>query len=659
MKISTILDHIDSGHMALPEFQRGYVWNRDQVRGLMASLYRKHPVGSLLVWVTEADSAKHRGDGPIAQGVVKLLLDGQQRMTSLYGIIRGKAPLFFDGNPAIFTGLYFNMESEEFSFYMPTKMDNDPLWINVSALMQSGPDGLGAIVQSLAANADLAPGLAKYTGRLSSLLTICERDLHIEEITGKDKTLAIVVDIFNRVNSGGTKLSRGDLALAKICASWPESRSEMKSKLADWENAGFSFDLDWLLRILNAILTGEARFERLHSCRPDEIRSALETTQQNVNYLLNLIGDRLGLDHDRVLFGRYAFPVMARYLYDRGGRLADVAEQNKLLLWYLLSSIWGRYSSSTQSVIDKDLSLIEKTEGALDRLLEEVQFWQGGLTVAPEHFNSWGKGARFYPFLYLLTRTGEAKDFGTGLALKGSLLGAQSRLEVHHIFPKSLLYDLKYKKDEVNALANFCFLTKQTNNALISNRKPEEYFAEVEETFPGCLASQWIPMDRALWKLENYRDFLVARRELLAAAANTFIESLMTPDMPTLIIERPEDWGCLPEQDEFADKAPEEVISILQEWVSSNDLPLGKVDYELVDPEQGESLAIFDLAWPKGLREELDAPVGIALQAPSGALDAATSLGFTCFGSAAQFKQYVMRTVLGQGGSGTVEPEDE
>jgi uncharacterized protein with ParB-like and HNH nuclease domain len=54
MQISTILDHIDSGYMALPEFQRGYVWNRDQVRGLMDSLYRRHPVGSLLVWATKS-----------------------------------------------------------------------------------------------------------------------------------------------------------------------------------------------------------------------------------------------------------------------------------------------------------------------------------------------------------------------------------------------------------------------------------------------------------------------------------------------------------------------------------------------------------------------------------------------------------------------------
>lgn len=538
-------------------------------------------------------------------------------------------------------------------------MDNDPLWINVSALMQCGTEGFGAIAQNFAANTDTMQAfLTKYTGRLSSLLAICEKDLHIEEITGKDKTLPIVVDIFNRVNSGGTKLSSGDLALAKICAAWPEARAVMKTKLAGWEDSGFSFDLDWLLRTLNAILTGEARFEHLHSCLPEAIERALGTTEKTVDYLLNLIAGRLGLDHDRVLFGRYAFPVMARYLSDRGGRLTDVTEQNKLLLWYLLSSIWGRYSSSTQTVIDKDLSLIEQTEGALNRLLEEVQFWQGGLTVDPGHFDSWGRGARFYPFLYLLTRTGEAKDFGTGLPLKGNLLGAQSRLEVHHIFPKSRLYERKYRKDEVNALANFCFLTKQTNNALISNRKPEEYFAEVEDQFPGCLASQWIPMDRALWKLENYRDFLVARRELLADAANTFIESLMPQDMSILIMERPENYGCLPEQDEFEGKSPEEIIALLQEWVSSNGIPMGKVDYELVDPDQGESLLIFDLAWPKGLREELDAPVGLALQASSDALDVAKAQGFESFGHPTQFKQYVLRTVLRQAAPSATSEEE-
>ena len=99
--------------MALPEFQRGYVWNRDQVRGLFDSLYRRHPVGGLLVWATESKTATHRGDGPLAAGVVKLLLDGQQRMTSLYGVVRGKPPKFFDGNAQAFTGLRFHLEARD------------------------------------------------------------------------------------------------------------------------------------------------------------------------------------------------------------------------------------------------------------------------------------------------------------------------------------------------------------------------------------------------------------------------------------------------------------------------------------------------------------------------------------------------------------------
>jgi Protein of unknown function DUF262 len=158
MKVSTILDHIDSGHMALPEFQRGYVWNRDQVRGLYGSLYRRHPVGGLLVWATESKAAEHRGDGPLAGGVVKLLLDGQQRMTTLYGVVRGKPPKFFDGNPQAFTGLRFHLDTETFSFWQPVKMQDDPLWIDLTELMQRGSAGLGDFVARLSQQPALASG---------------------------------------------------------------------------------------------------------------------------------------------------------------------------------------------------------------------------------------------------------------------------------------------------------------------------------------------------------------------------------------------------------------------------------------------------------------------------------------------------------------------
>ncbi len=330
MKISTILDHIDSGHMALPEFQRGYVWSGDQVRGLFDSLYRRHPVGGLLVWATEAKTAAHRGDGPVVSGIVKLLLDGQQRMTSLYGVIRGKPPKFFDGNAKAFSGLHFHLENETSSFYQPLKMEGDPLWIDVSNLMQAGTAGLGGFVTKLTQQPELAAKIGVYVGRLSQLLGISDVDLHIEEVTGADKSLDVVVDIFNRVNSGGTKLSKGDLALAKICADWPEARVTMKTKLKAWAQADFNFNLDWLLRSLNTVLTGEAKFSHLDNKTADDIQDGLKRSTKAIDTSLNLIGGRLGLDHEQVLFGRFAIPVMVRFLDQNKGQL-DEKQRDKLL----------------------------------------------------------------------------------------------------------------------------------------------------------------------------------------------------------------------------------------------------------------------------------------------------------------------------------------
>ena len=252
MEISTLLAYIDNGQVALPEFQRGYVWNRDQVRNLFRSLYLRHPVGGLLVWSTESKSAVHRGDGDVAPGIVKLLLDGQQRITTIYGVVRGKPPAFFDGNSQTFSNLMFNIMEEDFEFYQPVKMRTDPGWIDVTALMRNGVNGLGEFVNKL----DLPPEkLGPCISRLTRLLGITSIDLHVDDVVGEDKSLDVVVDIFNRVNSGGTKLSKGDLALAKICAEWPQAREAMKQSLNAWGASGYNFDLDWLLRSVNTILT--------------------------------------------------------------------------------------------------------------------------------------------------------------------------------------------------------------------------------------------------------------------------------------------------------------------------------------------------------------------------------------------------------------------
>lgn len=646
MKLTTILDQIDMGSIALPEFQRGYVWNRDQVRNLMTSLYRGHPVGSLLVWETQTEQVTDhaRGDGHLSAGTVKLLLDGQQRITSLYGIVRGKAPQFFDGNTQAFTGLHFNVQSEKFEFHRPTIMDNNALWVSVTELMQ--PNGLDDCLEGLSTVSDLSPKLTTCIGRLNKIINMKERVFHIEAVSGADKTVDEVVEIFNNVNSGGTKLSKGDLALARICAAWPEARNELKGCLDKWSNAGFYFKLDWLLRCITSVTTNESLFSALEHVSTERFSKGLGDTEKSIDTLLNVISSRLGLDHDRVLGSVYAFPLMTRYLDQRGGHFPNHQERDQLLYWYVHTLLWGRYSSQTESTLRKDLTAIDGSDGSLSQLIELLRQDRGDLKIFANDFGGWSKGNRFYPMLYLLTRVRNARDWEDDIPLTQHLLGKSSRLEVHHIFPKSKLYKKGYGRAEVNAIANFTFLTKETN-LKVSNRDPEEYFAHYEAKHPGTIASHWMPMDPELWKYENYREFLAARRELLAQAANEFLNSLHTGAIPesevvTDVLER--DVVILPES--IGDDSEEQTLQACNQWVIEQQLPVGELAYNLTGTESNEAIAIFDIAWPDGLQPGYSQPVALLLNEDSDTEAKANQAGFRFFTDVDRFKTYVRQNIL-------------
>ncbi len=649
MKIATILDQIDLGAMALPEFQRGYVWNRDQVRGLMDSLYRKHPVGSLLIWITKTEGADTRGDGELQPGTVKLLLDGQQRITSLYGIIRGKPPKFFEGNAQAFTGLYFNLDDEVFEFYAPVKMKDDPCWISVSELMQMGA---GEAIRQLAINPGFAPRLAEYIERLNAIDQIKNVDLHIEEVVGEEKTVDVVVDIFNRVNSGGTKLSKGDLALAKICAQWSGAREEMNKRLEKWRQVGFHFKLDWLLRIINAIVTGEALFSALKDVKTEQVRDGLAHAEKSVDALLNMISGRLGLDHNRVLGSRYSIPLMARYLMQRGGKLGDSREQDRLLYWYVQTFLWGRYSGPTETILNRDLDAIEEVTSisagdGIDRLILLLRQDRGDLRLNETDFRGYSRGSRFYPLLYMLTRVWHARDWGTGDELSSHLLGQLSALQLHHIFPKAYLYENGYQRRHVNAIANFTFLTQETNLE-VSRKDPAKYLPIYVDKHPGAVESHWIPMDPELWKVENYPDFLAERRKLLAAAANDFLDKLLKGSVPepALVETKPPAAAPIAILGEIESEDEEALLQQCNDWIVEQGLPQGELLYELTDLGTGEPLANLDLAWPDGLQEGLSQPVAVLIGEGAELEEIVGRAGYLFFTDVELFKDYVRREIL-------------
>lgn len=325
--------------------------------------------------------------------------------------------------------------------------------------------------------------------------------------------------------------------------------------------------------------------------------------------------------------GRGGIPVISRLLHLTGGRFINGVQRDKVLFWYVHSALWGRFAGSTETTLQQDYETAERA--GIDGLITSLERWRGGhLEIAPRDFDGSTTGSRFYPLLYLLTRVKGARDLGNGLELRAEMLGRLSSLQVHHIFPKAVLYKADYDKTQVNAIANFCFLT-QDSNLLIGKRSPEDYFAEAEAKHPGALASQWIPTNPDLWRVDRYPDFLAARRNLLANAAQEFLIELRTGESSTaapvlhpvnVVAEEPDD-------------ARAAQIKALVAEVVRQGCAEPSIDTEIADPVTGRELAIAEAFWPDGLQLGQGKPVVLQLEPNKADLPRLEELGYEVFTS--------------------------
>jgi hypothetical protein len=164
------------------------------------------------------------------------------------------------------------------------------------------------------------------------------------------------------------------------------------------------------------------------------------------------------------------------------------------------------------------------------RLLANVLPAGSQAAVTADEFDDAGWRNPLFPLTYAAARRRGAKDWFTGLGLATDVVGSDHSIEVHHVFPKALLKRAGERRKDRDEIANLAFLTARPNKK-ISNKPPAEYLAEIADQNPERLVAQGIPMDRSLWELHRFQDFLAARRQLLAEAVNELIAHPL-PDVP-------------------------------------------------------------------------------------------------------------------------------
>ncbi len=323
----------------------------------------------------------------------------------------------------------------------------------------------------------------------------------------------------------------------------------------------------------------------------------------------------------------------------------------RMLHWYLTVAVWGRFSGPTETVINQDLSALD-TSDSIEALWRNVRQSQGERKITHENFDLHYNRSRFYPLLYIMSRVHDARDWGTGNHLRHHSLGDHTNLEMHHIFPRAFLARNGVSANDANNIGNIAFQTRETNRS-IGSRAPEQYMPEVVDRWPGTLESQWVPNEPELWNVENYHQFLKARRRLLADAANRMLDALRRGAFPTTPdpavghrqIARPtsssrETPGGIGSEDEA------ERLAEINSFAQEKGLAPGQFAYEVFDEESGELAAVLDLAWPDGLQLEYSRPVAVLIDEDAMVRLTASNAGFRVFTSAVDFQRYIERDIL-------------
>jgi len=561
--VEELVGMIERGELRLPEMQRRYVWRSTRVRDLVDSLYRGYPSGAILLWDTDEDVplqefAVEQQRNPYQS--TRLLLDGQQRLTSLSAVIRGemvsvrgrKKPielLFNLDHPdqlALVTEVNEDGDDEadddliddeadssedelqkrfdRMTFVVGTrKLELLPQWVKVTEVFKSDSDA--PFLKRAGVTGFEDPRYEKYSRRLARLrgirkyvyrMDVLERQLSYDEVT----------EIFVRVNSLGAKLRSSDLALAQITAKWRGALKTFQAFHAQCGKAGFDLDLGLHLKNLVAFATGQSRFFTVRGLPLERLKRAWDECVPGMEFALNFLRSNAGIDSPALLSSPFLLVTLGYYGHRRNYQIA-ADESQRLRHWVLVANAKGRYSrGSSETLLDQDLATLRDGGGASE-LTDRLRLQVGRLDVAPDELEGRNQRSALFKTMFLAFRAAGAKDWCSNLAIALDHSGSNHRLQFHHIFPKAVLKS-SYTSREADDIANLAFIGGKTNQQ-ISQKPPAQYFPPLAvKSGPAAFEPQCIPTDPALLVVDAYKNFLAERRKAVSRRLNEFLGSVQS-----------------------------------------------------------------------------------------------------------------------------------
>ena len=580
--VQALVDQIDMGIIGLPDIQRPFVWKNNKVRDLFDSMYRGYPVGYLLLWqnaLTDDASAIGTDNKQLVPSL--LIVDGQQRLTSLFSVIKD-IPIVKEDYTSEKLSIAFNPLEEKFEVtdaaiqrdkaYIP---DISILWSSDHFIIKIINHYLKNLKETREITEDEEEKIQNSILRLQSLNGFPLTALQLSKDIDEEK----VAEVFVRINSKGVTLNQADFILTLMSVFWDDGRAQLEefcknSKMpSKHKPSPFNHFIepspDQLLRVSVGLGFKRARLRYIYSIlRGKDLETEKFSTERrnnqfeklkqaqskvlNIQYWHDFFKClyRAGFRSDKMISSQtnmlytYVLYLIGRTEY----KIDDYRLRKVIAQWFFMTSLTGRYTGSSESAMESDLARFrdisdgEEFLNILQRICDlelTEDYWN--ITLPNALATSSPRSPSLFAYNAALVNLGAYalfSDMKVSSLLDPSVMGVKSAVERHHLFPKGYLATKGITGTrETNQIANYAYL-EYSDNIRISDRSPAEYFQEYTDRFDDRVVDKmyhWHALPEN-WEFMDYYQFLEKRRELMAKVIYEGYKKLKSKDIiPTEI----------------------------------------------------------------------------------------------------------------------------
>jgi len=518
--IKKLIERISSGDIRVPAFQRDFVWEPDQVAFLLDSIYKEFPIGTVILWKTDnrLNSEKRLGcfelPPPRKDYPVNYVLDGQQRLTSLFSVFQT------DLEPVSgeWVDIYFDISAQE--------AVQESLFV---ALDDTEVDPkrhfpVKTFLDSIA--------YRKATGQMTD-----EEIVKIDAVQDKFRTYLIpnetfetddrnkVAIVFERINRAGTELDVFELLAAW---SWSDQFDlvqkfqDLEEKIEDHNYGDLCKERDLLLKVCSGIISGHTTPKSILDLQGDDIRSRFDEIEAGLIGAIDFLRREAGVKHYKMLpFPALLAPLSSYFSTQKSdGQKYTSKQKDVLLKWFWISVFSRRFTSDVNEKQASDIRQMQKLKEDENYIFIYPKV-EVKIDFRKSNFSSGNANSKA---LIILLNSINPKSLLSGASVDlDKVLKKGSKHEFHHVFPRAYLSKHGVDRQEINVLANICFLTRSDNNK-IKDKSPDEYGKAIAcERRDEYLACSLLPND---FDTLNYHDFLDSRSDILIEHAKKLMAGL-------------------------------------------------------------------------------------------------------------------------------------